>query len=178
MVHPETQRKAQAEIDSVIGNDRFPKLADMPNLPYTEALVKEVFRWNPVTPLGKSAALRSHGPPFPVVLRVANCEGPTRTPTHCYRGRRLRGLFHSQGIHGTREHLVSEGQERGTSLSMFSFNSIFPLPRFNLTNREIMHDPATYANPMEFNPERFLGNHPEPDPRATVFGFGRRICEC
>ena len=60
---------------------------------------------------------------------------------------------------------------------MSSFNSIF-LPRFNFTNREIMHDPATYANPMEFNPERFLGNHPEPDPRATGFGFGRRICEC
>ena len=31
---------------------------------------------------------------------------------------------------------------------------------------------------MEFNPERFLGDRPEPDPRATVFGFGRRICEC
>ena len=41
-----------------------------------------------------------------------------------------------------------------------------------------MHDPVTYANPMEFNPERFLGDNPEPDPRATVFGFGRRICEC
>ena len=41
-----------------------------------------------------------------------------------------------------------------------------------------MHDPATYANPMEFNPERFLGDKPEADPRATVFGYGRRICEC
>jgi len=30
---------------------------------------------------------------------------------------------------------------------------------------------------MEFNPERFLGDHPEPDPRAAAFGFGRRICE-
>jgi len=59
MTHPETQRKAQAEIDRVIGNDRFPTLANMPNLPYTEALVKEVFRWNPVTPLGKSAVLRT-----------------------------------------------------------------------------------------------------------------------
>jgi len=125
MVHPEAQRKAQAEIDRVIGNDRLPKLVDMPNLPYTDAFVKEVFRWNPVTPLGKSAARRSHGLQFPVV-RVANCEGPTRTPTHCYRGRRLRGLFHSKGIHGTREHLVSEGQERGTPLSAFSFNPIIP----------------------------------------------------
>ena len=31
---------------------------------------------------------------------------------------------------------------------------------------------------MEFNPERFLGEDPEPDPRGAVFGFGRRICEC
>ena len=30
---------------------------------------------------------------------------------------------------------------------------------------------------MEFNPERFLGDNPEPDPRLTVFGYGRRICE-
>ena len=57
MVHPETQRKAQAEIDRVIGNDRFPTLADMSSLPYTEALMKEVFRWNPVSPLGESAVL-------------------------------------------------------------------------------------------------------------------------
>ena len=40
-----------------------------------------------------------------------------------------------------------------------------------------MHNPDYYANPLEFNPDRFLGNHPEPDPRATVFGFGRRVCE-
>ena len=30
---------------------------------------------------------------------------------------------------------------------------------------------------MEFNPERFWGENPEPDPRGAVFGFGRRICE-
>ena len=52
-MHPEVQRKAQAEIDRVVGNDRFPTLADQPDLPYTDALVKEVFRWNPVAPLGK-----------------------------------------------------------------------------------------------------------------------------
>ena len=30
---------------------------------------------------------------------------------------------------------------------------------------------------MKFNPERFLGVIPEQDPRGSVFGFGRRICE-
>lgn len=40
-----------------------------------------------------------------------------------------------------------------------------------------MHDPETYADPMSFNPERFLaapGKEPETDPRGMVFGFGRR----
>ena len=53
MVYPEIQRKAQAEIDRVVGRDRFPTLADQPDLPYTAALVKEVVRWNPVSPLGE-----------------------------------------------------------------------------------------------------------------------------
>jgi len=63
MIHPEVQRKAQAEIDRVIGGDRFPTLADQPSLPYVEALVKEVFRWNPVAPLGKFTVLRASGVP-------------------------------------------------------------------------------------------------------------------
>ncbi|EIN10379.1 cytochrome P450 [Punctularia strigosozonata HHB-11173 SS5] len=51
-LHPEVQKKAQAEIDSVIGNDRLPTYADRASLPYIEALLKEVFRWLPVAPLG------------------------------------------------------------------------------------------------------------------------------
>ncbi|KAE9398917.1 cytochrome P450 [Gymnopus androsaceus JB14] len=38
------------------------------------------------------------------------------------------------------------------------------------------HDPAVYKNPMEFNPDRFLGDLPEQDPKDMVFGFGRRLC--
>jgi cytochrome P450 len=37
-------------------------------------------------------------------------------------------------------------------------------------------DPLVYSNPEVFDPERFLGEHPEADPREHVFGFGRRIC--
>jgi len=39
MMHPEVQRKAQAEIDRVIESDRLPTLADQPNLPYLDALM-------------------------------------------------------------------------------------------------------------------------------------------
>ena len=52
-LNPEIQKKAQEEIDRVICIDRLPTLADRADLPYTDALVKEVFRWNPVAPQGK-----------------------------------------------------------------------------------------------------------------------------
>jgi len=38
------------------------------------------------------------------------------------------------------------------------------------------HDPRVYPDPMTFNPHRFSGECPCPDPRAFVFGFGRRRC--
>ncbi|TFY80876.1 hypothetical protein EWM64_g3141 [Hericium alpestre] len=51
-LHPELQRKAQLEIDVVIGHDRLPTLKDRANLPYVDALVKECLRWYPVSNLG------------------------------------------------------------------------------------------------------------------------------
>lgn len=49
---PEAQKKAQAEIDAVIGSDRLPNFSDRDSLPYVEAFAKEVLRWNAVVPLG------------------------------------------------------------------------------------------------------------------------------
>ncbi|GJE86534.1 cytochrome P450 [Phanerochaete sordida] len=51
-LYPDVQRRAQAEIDAVVGPQRLPISADRANLPYIEALIKEVLRWNPVAPLG------------------------------------------------------------------------------------------------------------------------------
>ncbi|KAG6902463.1 hypothetical protein C0995_016325 [Termitomyces sp. Mi166 len=51
-LNPDVMKKAQAEIDSVVGHDRLPTLEDRPYLPYIDALTKEVFRWNVVAPLG------------------------------------------------------------------------------------------------------------------------------
>jgi len=46
-----------------------------------------------------------------------------------------------------------------------------------LTNAwAICHDPKIYPNPFRFDPERFLGDDPQVDPREVVFGGGRRIC--
>ncbi|KAG2095906.1 cytochrome P450 [Suillus discolor] len=49
---PDVQKKAQAEIDVVVGPDRLPTFADRDSLPYTDALVKEVLRWHVVGPTG------------------------------------------------------------------------------------------------------------------------------
>ncbi|KAI9777088.1 MAG: hypothetical protein M1816_004914 [Peltula sp. TS41687] len=49
---PEVQRKAQAEIDSVVREDRSPVWSDWAQLRYVRMIVKEVMRWRPVAPLG------------------------------------------------------------------------------------------------------------------------------
>ena len=52
IIYPDVKRKAQAEIDSVIGSDRLPNLGDAERLPYVSALIQELHRWNTVVPMG------------------------------------------------------------------------------------------------------------------------------
>ncbi|KAG2039206.1 cytochrome P450 [Suillus americanus] len=119
---PDVQKKAQVEIDAVVGPDRLPSFADRPSLPYIEALAKEVLRWNVAIP----------------------------SIDHC-----------------TTEDDIHDG---------------YYIPKGSLIIPNMwfmLHDPQTYANPSEFNPERFLakeGKEPETDPRTVCFGFGRRLC--
>ncbi|KAA1473745.1 cytochrome P450 [Dentipellis sp. KUC8613] len=51
LLHPQVQRRAQKEIDTVVGRDRLPGYEDCNSLPYTEALYREVLRWMIVAPL-------------------------------------------------------------------------------------------------------------------------------
>lgn len=120
---PDVQKKAQAEIDAVVGPDRLPSLADRDSLPYIEALAKEALRWHAVIPTG-----------FP--------------------------------------HRVSEDD----------IHDGYYIPKGSVVIPNIwsmLNDPETYANPSQFNPDRFLANDgkkPETEPRTICFGFGRRIC--
>ncbi|KAK7688870.1 hypothetical protein QCA50_007560 [Cerrena zonata] len=52
MSHPDVQKKAQAELDIVVGAERLPTLNDRDNLPFVQAILKETLRWIPVAPLG------------------------------------------------------------------------------------------------------------------------------
>jgi cytochrome P450 len=119
-LYPEAQRKAQAEIDAVIGTSRLPTFADRPSLPYVDALIKEVLRWHPVAPIG------------------------------------VPHLSTKEDVYG--DHLIPT-------------NSIL-IPNI----WAMLHDPETYLSPETFNPSRFLGASPEPDPHNLSFGFGRRVC--
>ena len=60
-LYPEVQKKAQLEIDAVVGPTRLPDFHDRPLLPYIDAVVKESLRWNLVAPLGK---------PFVIIIIV------------------------------------------------------------------------------------------------------------
>ncbi|KAI0037071.1 cytochrome P450 [Vararia minispora EC-137] len=53
MLHyPDAMRKAQAELDDVIGGERMPDFNDRDSLPFVRALINEVLRWRPVAALG------------------------------------------------------------------------------------------------------------------------------
>jgi cytochrome P450 len=52
MMFPDVQKKAQEELDRVIGGGRLPTSADKGTLPYIDAIVKETHRWHPVLPMG------------------------------------------------------------------------------------------------------------------------------
>ncbi|KAI0051065.1 cytochrome P450 [Auriscalpium vulgare] len=51
VAYPEAQRRAQEELDLVVGQGRLPTFADYPHLPYIRAMVKETLRWRPNLPL-------------------------------------------------------------------------------------------------------------------------------
>ncbi len=46
------QTKAQREIDRVVGSERLPTWEDLPSPPYTNLILQETYRMNPLSPLG------------------------------------------------------------------------------------------------------------------------------
>ena len=60
VLHPEIQAKAHQELEKFIGNHRRVQDSDIPNLPYLQAIVKEVLRLHPPGPLLSWARLAIH----------------------------------------------------------------------------------------------------------------------
>ncbi|KAL6832819.1 cytochrome P450 [Trichoderma camerunense] len=52
VLNPDVQRKAQEEIDRVVGTHRLPEASDEENLPFVGGVIKEALRTFPVAPMG------------------------------------------------------------------------------------------------------------------------------
>ncbi|RXW15021.1 hypothetical protein EST38_g10834 [Candolleomyces aberdarensis] len=123
-MYPEVQKRAQKEIDEVMGFGKLPDFNDRPQLVYVEALIMELLRWHQPVPLGVA--------------------------------------------HATSEDDLYEGYfiPKGTVV----MGNIW----------HILHNPETYPDPFNFNPDRFIKdgkiNQEVTDPFEATFGFGRRIC--
>ena len=50
--NPHIWKRAQADIDAVVGTDRLPEFDDRSSLPYVDAILRETLRWQPPVPLG------------------------------------------------------------------------------------------------------------------------------
>ena len=50
ITNPDAMKKAQEELDRVVGKGELPDFSHKDSLPYVDALVKEVIRWSPPLP--------------------------------------------------------------------------------------------------------------------------------
>ncbi|PIL29142.1 cytochrome P450 [Ganoderma sinense ZZ0214-1] len=55
-LHPDAQKKAQAELDAVVGPHRLPEFSDWKSLVYLNAVIRETLRWHTVVPLSVAHA--------------------------------------------------------------------------------------------------------------------------
>lgn len=104
-LHPHVLKRAQMEIDAVVGNERLPTFSDRASLPYVNALALEVLRWHTVVPtgwfywlfylLGRGWSLRSRSSP-------------------CHAGWHSWRIFYPEGRLGHPKHLV-ESRTQSTS---------------------------------------------------------------
>ncbi|KAH0826313.1 cytochrome P450 [Lanmaoa asiatica] len=127
--YPAVLKRAQAEIDAVIGHDRLPVIEDRASLPYCDAVFTESLRWSVPVPLS--------------------------LPHRLMEDDVYDGIFIPEGS------LVRQ---------------------FALFILTILRDESLFPDPHAFNPDRYLepavdeATERRRDPRAYIFGFGRRRC--
>ena len=164
-LYPEVQKKAQAEIDAVVGPTRLPDFHDRPSLPYINAVVKESSRWNLVLPFSRVFffLLWSSLLIWWVPKVFLTCLPSTMNiMASIFR----KGQFWSL-MHGYYDFLIL---------------LVFSIVNFLFFYRSILHDRKAFDNPHEFQPERYLKdgklNPDVRDPNCAAFGFGRRSVKC
>ncbi|EAW13763.1 cytochrome P450 [Aspergillus clavatus NRRL 1] len=51
VLYPTVVSKAQRELDSIVGSDRMPSFDDLDQLPFINAIISELLRWRPISPI-------------------------------------------------------------------------------------------------------------------------------
>lgn len=59
VLFPDVQKKAQAQLDAIVGSSRLPSFSDRQDLPYITAIAKETLRWHSVAPQGLPHQLKA-----------------------------------------------------------------------------------------------------------------------
>ncbi len=52
VLYPEVQKRAQEEMDSILGHGYLPEFGDEDALPYLKTVLYELLRWSPPGPIG------------------------------------------------------------------------------------------------------------------------------
>ncbi|KAG6902622.1 hypothetical protein C0995_014228 [Termitomyces sp. Mi166 len=105
VLHPECQKRAQQEIDSVVGPGRLPEFSDRESLPYLGCILQETLRWHPAVSLGvPHCSLEDdvyRGMFIPKgSLMIANARSPSRLPCHALRAQSsFRGMTLDQKVY-------------------------------------------------------------------------------
>lgn len=148
--HPEIVKRAQEEIDRVIGTDRLPTYEDRPNLPYLECIMKEVFRFNPAVPIGIP-----HQSTRDDVYRGWTIPGQSMILPNIWCMMRDEQYF-PEPEEFRPDRYLSESKINGASVLSSSSDS----------DSEVDGRAGAGAS----------ANVQEDDPSTIVFGFGRRLC--
>ncbi len=170
----------------VVGSGRMPTFSDRSALPYVNAVVKEVLRWNAVIPL----CMLMGAPYLCFYIHWKSGVIFLRLTSRCTRGWHIFGICNSEGGIGIFQHLV-----RISYLLIIGGVLLYWMPVWNgrlsisssrpwnnrissqSHDRQIMHDPKNYHDPFTFKPEHFLtadGHAPEMDLQDVCFGYGCR----
>jgi len=113
--YPTIQKRAQAEIDAVVGIERPPSFHDRADLPFINALCKEILRYNPPVPAGMSL-----NPCAPTLKQIINTN---RCSSQIFDGRPARWVLHPERNSSYCEHRVSSPAFQRTHL-VFAHNRI------------------------------------------------------
>ena len=116
VLYPDAQKRAQEEIDSILGHGQLPHFGDADDLPYLKAVLYELLRWAPPAPLGQTDSCHLY-----LAIRSYAVDGRcVRPPSPPDRRQHLQRLLHSCGVTDLREHMVCPNifltpfQERNT----------------------------------------------------------------